>query len=54
MDKAYNSCLFTRLPAPVHPAVEWIVGNSPGSCANNIYSPDSDKLTEVKLYMAAG
>ena len=28
------------------------MGNSPGSCANNIYSPGSDKLTEVQLYMS--
>ena len=41
MKKAYNRCLFTRLPgesAFVHPAVGWIVSNSPGSRANNIYS----------------
>ena len=25
---------------------------SPGSSANNIYSPSSDKLTEVQLYMS--
>ena len=31
----------------------WIVGSSPGSHANNIYSPGSDKLTEVLLYMSA-
>ena len=30
----------------------WIVGNSPGSHANNIYSPGTDKLTEVQLYMS--
>ena len=56
MNKAYNRCLFTRLPgkyAPVHPAVGWIVGTSPGSHANNIYSPGSDKMTEVQLYMSA-
>ena len=40
------------LEAPVHPAVRWIVGNSPGSHANHIYSPGSDKLTEVHLYMS--
>ena len=50
MNKAYNSCLFTR---PIHPAVGWIVGNSPGNRANNIYSSGSDKLTEVQLYMSA-
>ena len=56
LNKAYNRCLFTRLSgklAPVHPAVWWVLGNSPGSCANNIYSPGSDKLTEVQLYMSA-
>ena len=55
MNKAYNRGLFTRLPgksAPVHPAVGWIVGSSPGSHANNIYLPGSDKLTEVQLYMS--
>ena len=26
------------------------MGNSPGSRANNIYSPDSDKMTEARLY----
>ena len=30
----------------------WIVGNSSGSRANNIYSPDSNKLTGVQLYMS--
>ena len=30
----------------------WIVGNSPGSRANNIYSPGTDKLTEMQLYMS--
>ena len=29
-----------------------IVGNSLGSHANNIFSPVSDKLTEVQLYMS--
>ena len=50
MIKAY----YTARPftCSVHPAVRWIVGNSPGSCANNIYSPGSDKLTEVQLYMS--
>ena len=28
------------------------MGNSPGSRANNIYSPDGDKLTEVPLYLS--
>ena len=28
------------------------MGNSPGSRANNIYSPGSDKLTEVQFYMS--
>ena len=37
--------------SPVHPAVGWTVGNSPGRRANNIYSPGSDKLTKVQLYM---
>ena len=36
-----------------HPAVGRIVGNSRGSGANNIYSPGSDKLTEVQVYMSA-
>ena len=48
-----NRCLFNRLPgkwAPAQSAVWWIVGNSPGSRANNIYSPGNDKLTEVQLY----
>ena len=27
------------------------MGNSTGSRANNIYSPGTDKLTEVQLYM---
>ena len=55
MNKAYTRCLFTRLPGilvPVHPAVGWIVGYLPGSHANNIYSPGSDKLTDVQLYMS--
>ena len=30
----------------------WIVSNSSGSLANNIYSPGTDKLTEVQLYMS--
>ena len=30
----------------------WIVGNSPGSRANNIYSLGTDKLNEVQLYMS--
>ena len=29
------------------------MGNSPGSRANNIYSPGRDQLTEVQLYMSA-
>ena len=33
-----------------YPAVGLIVGNSPGGRVNNIYSPGSDKLTEVQLY----
>ena len=58
MKKAYNRCLITKLPsklAPVHPAIRWIVGNSPGSSVNYIYSPASDtcKLTEVQLYISA-
>ena len=55
MKKSYNRSFFTRLPgkyALVHPAVEWIEGNSSDSHANNIYSPSSDKLTEVELYMS--
>ena len=36
----------------MYPAAGWIVGNSPGSRANNIYSPGSGKLTEVQLYMS--
>ena len=28
------------------------MGNSPGRRANNIYSPGTDKLTEVQLYMS--
>ena len=49
MNKAYNRCLFTWLPVkktPVHPTIGWVVGNSLGSRANNIYLPDSDPLTE--------
>ena len=46
MNKAYNRCLFTH----VHPAVGRIVDNLPGSRANNIYSPGSDKLTDVQFY----
>ena len=58
MNIAYNRSLCTRLPgkkAPVYqvnPTVGWIVGNSPGSRANNLYSPGSDKFTEVQLYMS--
>ena len=55
MNMTYNGCLFTRLPgkyAPVHPAVGWLVGDSPDSRANNIYSPGSDKVTEVQFYMS--
>ena len=37
---------------PVHPAVGWIMDNSAGSRANNIYSPASDKVTEVQLFMS--
>ena len=51
MNKAYNKCLFTQ--QPVHPAVVWIVGNSTGSRANNIYSPGSNKFTEVQLNMSS-
>ena len=50
MNKAYNSFLITRLPgkyAHALPGVGWIVGNSPRSRANNIYSPGSDKFPEV-------
>ena len=52
MNKACNRSLFTRLPGKeisVHPAIGWIVGNSSGSRANNIYSPGNNKLTEVQL-----
>ena len=55
MSKANDRYLFTQLPgkkAPVHPAVGWIVDNSPVRRANNIYSPGSDKLTEVQLYIS--
>ena len=54
MNKAHNRCLFTRLLgkyAPVKPAGGWIVGKSPGSRANNIYSPGSGKLTEKQLHV---
>ena len=30
----------------------WIVWNSPGSHVNNVYSPSSDKLTEVQLFLS--
>ena len=50
MNNANNRSLFTRLH--VDPAVEWIAGKLPGSRANNIYSPGSDKLTEVQLYIS--
>ena len=33
-------------------AVGWIVGKSPGSHANYIYSPGRDKLTEGQLYIS--
>ena len=36
----------------IYPAASRILGNSPGSHANNIYLPGSDKLTEVQLYMS--
>ena len=36
----------------IYPAVGWIVGNSPGSRANNYHSPGIDKLTEMQLYMS--
>ena len=55
MNKVYNRCLFAWLPgksAPVQPAVEWIVGNSPGSFPNNIHTLSSDKVTEVQFYMS--
>ena len=55
MNKAYNKCLFTRLPgkyALVHPAVGWTVGNSLGSRANITYLPGNDKLIEIQLYMS--
>ena len=40
-------------PSPtVHLAVGWIMDSLPFSHANNIYSPGSDKLTEVQLYMS--
>ena len=50
MNRAYNVHLFTRMPgrlALVRPGVGWIVDNLSDSRANNIYSPGSDKLTEV-------
>ena len=53
MYKVYNRSLLTLLHgklAPVHLGVVWTVGNSPDSRANKIYSPTSDKLTEVQLY----
>ena len=31
----------------------WVVGNLPGSRANNLYSPGSDKLTEEHLCMSS-
>ena len=37
---------------PVYSAAGWIIGSSPSSCANNIYSHGNDK-TEVQLYMSA-
>ena len=46
--------LITRLPgklAPVHLADGWIVAIHPALGQKNIYSPGSDKLTEVQLYM---
>ena len=36
----------------IYPAAVWKVGNSPGSRANNIYSPGSGKSTEVQLDMS--
>ena len=36
----------------VYPAVGRIVSYSPGSRANKIYSPGSDKSTEMQLYMS--
>ena len=55
MNKAYNRCLFTQSQgelASVHPADGRILGNLPGSHANNIYLLGSDKLNEVQLYMS--
>ena len=36
----------------IYRAAGCIVGNSPGSRENKIYSPGNDKLTEVQLYMS--
>ena len=53
MNKTYNRCLFTHLPA--HPAMGWIVGNSPRSRANNIYSRSNDMLTgQLHVNQVAG
>ena len=55
MKRDDNRCLFSRLPGkstPVYPAVGWIVDTSLRSRANIIYSPGSDKLTEVQLHMS--
>ena len=35
-----------------NPAVGWTMRNLPGNRANNIYSPGSDKLAKVQLYMS--
>ena len=45
MNKAYYT---RRLGKKKYPTSGWMVDSSPGSCANNIHSPDSDKLTEVQ------
>ena len=36
----------------IYVAAGWIVGNAPGSRANNNYSSGSDKLNEVQLYIS--
>ena len=49
-----SSCSFS-CPVNKHlfpPTVGWLVCDSPGSCANNIYSPGSYKLTEVQVFMS--
>ena len=50
MNKAYNKCLFTRLPGT--PGIRGDSRQFTRNHASNSSSPGSDKMTEVQLYMS--